>query len=626
MPSDAKKRRDAKKKEAAKARDVGKKTLPAKQDPNAEQNGSHSVNGDVTNGESETIQLTAEEELVSKLENEMNLNAEYRACTGVLAVHPRSRDIKIDNFSITFHGCELLTDTKLELNCGRRYGLIGLNGSGKSTLLSAIGRREIPIQDHIDIYHLTREMPPSEKTALQAVLDVDQERIRLEKLAEELTQYEDEESQEQLMDIYERLDEIGADTAITKASYILHGLGFDKSMQAKKCKDFSGGWRMRIALARALYVKPHLLLLDEPTNHLDLDACVWLEEELKTYKRILVIISHSQDFLNGVCTNIIHLDKRKLHYYGGNYDTFVRTRLELLENQMKRYNWEQAQIAHMKDYIARFGHGSAKLARQAQSKEKTLGKMVAGGLTEKVVIDKTVQFYFPSCGRIPPPIIMVQNVSFQYSPNTPLIYKNLEFGVDLDSRIALVGPNGAGKSTLLKLLCGELVPTDGLVRTHSHLRIARYHQHLHEQLDLNISALDYMMKSFPEVKEKEEMRKIIGRYGLTGRQQICPMRQLSDGQRCRVVFAWLAWQVPHMLFLDEPTNHLDMETIDALADAINDFEGGMVLVSHDFRLISQVAKEIWICANQTVTKWDKDILAYKEHLRKKVMKDNERPD
>lgn len=624
MPSDAKKRRDAKKKEAAKVRSQKK---PQQKVDETLTNGTDILNGigndeySINGNDSDNVEV----ELVKKLQKDMELNAEARACTGVLGVHPRSRDIKIDNFSITFHGVEILSDTKLELNCGRRYGLVGLNGCGKSTLLSALGRREVPVQDHIDIYHLTREIPASDKTAIEAVLDVDQERIRLEKLAEELVQYNDEESQEQLMDIYERLDDIGADKAEAKAAYILHGLGFSKEMQQKKCKDFSGGWRMRIALAKALYVSPHLLLLDEPTNHLDLDACVWLEEELKMYKRILVIISHSQDFLNGVCTNIIHLNKKKLKYYGGNYDAFVKTRLELLENQMKRYQWEQSQIAHMKDYIARFGHGSAKLARQAQSKEKTMNKMIAGGLTEKVISDKTVQFYFPSCGTIPPPVIMVQNVSFKYNENGPLIYKNLEFGIDLDSRIALVGPNGAGKSTLLKLLSGEVVPSDGLIRKHSHVRIARYHQHLHEQLDLDITALDYMMQSFPDIKEKEEMRKIIGRFGLTGRQQICPIRQLSDGQRCRVVFAWLAWQAPHLLLLDEPTNHLDMETIDALADAINDFEGGMVLVSHDFRLISQVAEEIWVCEKQTISKWTGDIHSYKAHLRKRIMKDTERP-
>lgn len=628
MPSEAKKKQQQKKKDAAKARQqpaakaatatataTGSKSKPADKDkpkPNASgencaENGKSNENGDLS-----------EELILKKLEEDMKLNAEARSCTGSLVLHPRARDIKFSNFSITFHGCELVQDTMLELNCGRRYGLIGLNGSGKSTLLAVLGNREVAIPDHIDIFHLTREMAASDKTALQCVMEVDEERMKLEKLAEELVACEDDDSQEQLMDIYERLDDMNADTAEARAAYILHGLGFTPDMQIKKTKDFSGGWRMRIALARALYVKPHLLLLDEPTNHLDLDACVWLEEELRTYKRILVLISHSQDFLNGVCTNIIHLDKKRLKYYTGNYDMFVKTRAELLENQMKQYNWEQDQIAHMKNYIARFGHGSAKLARQAQSKEKTLAKMVAGGLTERVVSDKLVTFYFPSCGTIPPPVIMVQNVSFRYNEKSPWIYRNLEFGIDLDSRVALVGPNGAGKSTLLKLLYGELIPSEGMIRKNSHLRFARYHQHLHELLDLDISPLDYMMKSFPDVKEREEMRKIIGRYGLTGRQQVCPIRQLSDGQRCRVVFAYLAWQAPHLLLLDEPTNHLDMETIDALADAVNEFEGGMVLVSHDFRLISQVAQEIWICEHGTITKWQGNILDYKEHLREKL--------
>jgi ATP-binding cassette subfamily F protein 2 len=612
MPSDAKKREQQRKKDALKNRTKKIGTANSKTDDEKQM---------LENGKPKGEEMTEEEILCAKLEEEARISAEARACTGSLAVHPRSRDIKMANFSITFFGSELLQDTMLELNCGRRYGLIGLNGCGKSSLLAVLGNREVPIPDHIDIFHLTREIPASSKSALQCVMEVDEERIKLEKLAEELATMEDDDSQDQLMDVYERLDDMAADKAEAKAARILHGLGFTKEMQHKQAKDFSGGWRMRIALARALFVKPHLLLLDEPTNHLDLEACVWLEEELKNYKRILVLISHSQDFLNGVCTNICHMTKKRLKYYTGNYEAFIRTRLELLENQAKQYAWEQDQIAHMKNYIARFGHGSAKLARQAQSKEKTLAKMVAGGLTEKVIDDKTVNFYFPSCGTIPPPVIMVQNVSFRYSDNTPLIYKNLEFGIDLDTRIALVGPNGAGKSTLLKLLYSELHPTSGMIRKNSHLRIARYHQHLHELLDLDVSPLDYMMKAFPAVKEREEMRKIIGRYGLTGRQQVCPIRQLSDGQRCRVVFAYLAWQVPHLLLLDEPTNHLDMETIDALAEAINDFEGGMVLVSHDFRLINQVAEEIWICENETVTKWNGDILAYKDHLRSKIIKE-----
>jgi len=628
MPSDAKKKRDLEKKLAAKAKGKpGQKTAAAGPTENGKAEGQlngHATPNGVSNGHSkegspEPIGVSPEELLCMKLDLEAKISAEARGCTGVLGIHPRSRDVKIDNFSITFHGAELLQDTHLELNCGRRYGLIGANGAGKSTLLAVVGNREVPIPEIIDVYHLTREIPASDKSALTCVMEVDQERIRLEKLAEILVEATDDESQQQLMEVYERLDDMNADTAEVRAGRILHGLGFTKEMQQKKCRDFSGGWRMRIALAKALYVSPHLLLLDEPTNHLDLDACVWLEEELKTYKRILVIISHSQDFMNGVCTNIIHFDKKKLKYFGGNYDQFVQTRVELLENQAKQFNWEQDQIAHMKNYIARFGHGSAKLARQAQSKEKTLAKMVAGGLTEKVTTDKTVSFYFPSCGPIPPPVIMVQNVSFRYNDKTPWIYRNLEFGIDLDTRLALVGPNGAGKSTLLKLLYGDITPTEGMIRKNSHLRFGRYHQHLHELLDLDLSPLDYMFKCFPEIKEREEMRRIVGRYGLTGKQQVCPIRQLSDGQRCRVVFAWISQQAPHLLLLDEPTNHLDIETIDALADAIANFEGGMVLVSHDFRLISQVANEIWVCEKGTVTKWESGILDYKEHLRKKVM-------
>ncbi|XP_078234324.1 ATP-binding cassette sub-family F member 2 isoform X1 [Pogona vitticeps] len=610
MPSDLAKKKAAKKKEAAKARQRPRK---GPEDASGEPDVAALLQGREANGAPEP-----DVDAITKALEEFELKkAAARAVTGVLASHPNSTDVHVINLSLTFHGQELLSDTKLELNSGRRYGLIGLNGTGKSMLLSAIGKREVPIPEHIDIYHLTREMPPSEKTPLQCVMEVDTERAMLEREAERLA-HEDAEC-EKLMELYERLEELDADKAETRASRILHGLGFSPLMQRKKLKDFSGGWRMRVALARALFIRPFMLLLDEPTNHLDLDACVWLEEELKTFKRILVLISHSQDFLNGVCTNIIHMHNRKLKYYTGNYDQYVKTRLELEENQMKRFHWEQDQISHMKNYIARFGHGSAKLARQAQSKEKTLQKMMASGLTERVVNDKTLSFYFPSCGKIPPPVIMVQNVSFQYSKDGPWIYNNLEFGIDLDTRVALVGPNGAGKSTLLKLLTGELLPTDGMIRKHSHVKIGRYHQHLQEQLDLDLSPLEYMMKCYPEIKEKEEMRKIIGRYGLTGKQQVSPIRNLSDGQKCRVCFAWLAWQNPHMLFLDEPTNHLDIETIDALADAINDFEGGMMLVSHDFRLIQQVAQEIWVCEKRTITKWPGDILSYKEHLKSKLV-------
>ncbi|XVF68521.1 hypothetical protein PTKIN_Ptkin11bG0009300 [Pterospermum kingtungense] len=597
MVSDASKKKAAQKKAAAAAKRGGKAAAAAASSKAA-------------------AAAATSENGVDKVSDAVNaLTISDRTCTGVLCSHPLSRDIRIESLSVTFHGHDLIVDSILELNYGRRYGLLGLNGCGKSTLLTAIGLRELPIPDHMDIYHLTREIEASDMSALEAVISCDEERLKLEKEAEALAA-QDDGGGEQLERIYERLDAIDAATAEKRAAEILFGLGFNKKMQAQKTRDFSGGWRMRIALARALFMNPTILLLDEPTNHLDLEACVWLEENLKKFDRILVVISHSQDFLNGVCTNIIHMQNKNLKLYTGNYDQYVQTRAELEENQMKQYKWEQEQIASMKEYIARFGHGSAKLARQAQSKEKTLAKMERGGLTEKVVRDKVLVFRFVDVGKLPPPVLQFVEVTFGYTPDN-LIYKNLDFGVDLDSRIALVGPNGAGKSTLLKLMTGDLVPLDGMVRRHNHLRIAQFHQHLAEKLDLEMSALQYMIKEYPG-NEEERMRAAIGKFGLSGKAQIMPMKNLSDGQRSRVIFAWLAFRQPHLLLLDEPTNHLDIETIDSLAEALNEWDGGLVLVSHDFRLINQVAEEIWVCENQAVTRWDGDIMDFKEHLRSKA--------
>ena len=300
----------------------------------------------------------------------------------------------------------------------------------------------------------------------------------------------------------------------------------------------------------------------------------------------------------------------------GDYDTYVRTRAELEENQMKKYRWEQEQIANMKEYIARFGHGSAKLARQAQSKEKVLAKMVREGLTEKVETERVVKFDFENVGKLPPPVLQFTEVTFGYSKDK-ILYSNVDLGVDLDSRVAIVGPNGAGKSTLLKLMTGDLDPLDGMVKRHNHLKIGQYHQHLTELLPMDISPLEYMVREYGQDIGEEKMRAAIGKFGITGKNQTIAMRKLSDGLKSRVVFAWLGYRRPHMLLLDEPTNHLDMETIDSLAAAINDWDGGMVLVSHDFRLISQVANEIWTVADGAVTKWDGDIIQYKDYLRKR---------
>uniref|UniRef100_A0A2K5PXK8 ABC transporter domain-containing protein n=1 Tax=Cebus imitator TaxID=2715852 RepID=A0A2K5PXK8_CEBIM len=524
--------------------------------------------GHEENGDAVTEPQVAEEKNEELEDFEMK-----KAVTVILTSHPNSTDIHIINFSFTFHGQELLNDTKLGLNSVCHYGLIGLNGIGKSMLLSAIGKCEVLIPEHF-------EMSPGDKTPLQCVMEVDTEWSMLKREAEQLA-HEDVDC-EKLMELYQCLEE---------ALRILHELGFTPAMQLKKLKDFS-----RVAFARALFIWPFVLFLDEPTSHLDLDACVWLEE-LKIFKHILVLISHSQDFLNG----------------------YVKTWLELEENQMKKFHWQQDHIAHMKNYIAKFGHSSAKLAQQAQSKEKTLQKMTASGLTERVVSDGTQSFPFPPRGKIPPPIFMVQNMRFKYTKDRPCIYNNLEFGIDLDTQVALVGPNGVGKSTLLKLLTEELLPTHGTIQKHSPVKIGHYHQHLQEQLDL-----EYKMKCCPEIKEKEEMRKIIRRYGLTGKQLVSPVQNLSNGQKCQVCLAWLAWQNSHMLFLDMPTNHLDIEAIDALADAINEFQGSMMLVSHDFRLIQQVRPWPVVCEKQTITKWPGDILAYKEHFKSKLV-DEEPP-
>lgn len=595
MPSAQQKKRADKKKQADKERMAKKNNKKI---------------DDTVDEDAEVKQLAEEVEEVDL----SNLNA--RGTTGVLTSHSMSADIHIHNFSMTFHGKPLIQDTSLELNNGNRYGLIGSNGCGKSTLLQALAEQYIPLQPHIDIFYLSREMPPSDKTPIECVQEVDEERTMLEEEAAKMMV--DDPENERLLQIYDRLDDLDVDKAAVRAARILKGLGFTHGMQNKKMSDFSGGWRMRVSLARALFIKPYLLLLDEPTNHLDLNACVWLEQELSNFKNILVLVSHSQDFLNGVCSNILLMAQGKLRVYSGDYDTFCATKSEQDEAQMKIYKKEQADLAAMKEYVARFGHGSRKLAKQGKSKEKLMNKRIAEGMTERVQREKTVTFKFTDIQKLPPPILSCNNVWFRYNESTPWIYEDLEFGMDLDTRVALVGPNGAGKSTLLKLICGELIPTDGMIKRHSHLKIARYHQHLAEQMDMTLSPLEYMMKEYPEIKEIEDMRKIVGRYGITGKDQIVPMSSLSDGLRCRVALAWLARQNGHMLLLDEPTNHLDIETIDALADAIKCWNGGLVLVSHDFRLINQVAEEIWECNHGTVSKWGGDIVSYKENLIKSI--------
>ena len=527
-------------------------------------------------------------------------------------------DIYVEKIDISYQGTSLLENATLNLSYGRRYALVGPNGCGKSTLMKVLGCGEIPFPSCVDHYFLSHEVPASDVSALKAVLAVDTEKALLEKEMEALiSKEEDDAIGARLEEIYQRLDELDADTAESRAGKILFGLGFTPEMQLRPTSSFSGGWRMRIALAQALFINPTLLLLDEPTNHLDIEAVVWLENYLSKFKKILFMVSHSQDFMNNVCTNIIHMDLRKLQLYEGNYDQFCDTREEKLTNQVKKYEWEQNQIKHMKEYIARFGHGSAKLARQAQSKEKTLAKMTRGGLTAKVGKDRSIHFNFPCGGYLPPPIMQFQEVSFNYPGREPL-FKDVELGLDMDSRVCLVGPNGAGKTTLTKLITRDLDPTTGFVAKNAHCTIARFHQHFVDQIDLNQTPLEWMRSEYPETIAPEPLRAVLGRFGISGKLQMTQMAVMSDGQRSRCVLAWMAYKNPHFLILDEPTNHLDIESIDALADGINEFEGAVVVVSHDLRLIAQIAEEIWLVDKGTVVKFQGDIADYKEHVRDEV--------
>ncbi|GAA96204.1 uncharacterized protein L969DRAFT_84063 [Mixia osmundae IAM 14324] len=544
-----------------------------------------------------------------------------RSGSGVLVSDGQSRDIHIESYTLSFHGRLLIENASISLNYGQRYGLLGENGSGKTTFLESIAHRDVEIPEHIDIYLVQGEAAPSDVNALDTIVASAKAKVaKIEKEIEEMS-IADVVDDLALERKYEELEELDPNTFEAKAGSILHGLGFSQQMMGKPTKDMSGGWRMRVALAQALFVKPHLLLLDEPTNHLDLEAVVWLEAYLSTYNHILVFTSHSQDFMDSVCTNIMDLTQsRKLNYYSGNFSTYVRTKTENEVNQMKAYDKQQEEIAHIKKFIASAGT-YANLVKQAKSKQKIIDKMEAAGLIEKVTIPKQLRFHFDDVRKMPPPIIAFNDVAFSYDGKKEnYLYKDLSFGIDMDSRVAIVGQNGTGKSTLLNLITGVLMPVEGSVQRHAGLKLAKYSQHSADQLPYEKSAIDYFgalyHERFPE-RDTQAWRSQLGRFGLSGAHQTAPIKQLSDGLRNRVVFAQLAQEQPHVLLLDEPTNHLDPGSIDALAQAIKDFEGGVVIVSHDFRLISQVAEELWEVKDRKIvnlTRADVDIIKYKQQL------------
>ncbi|KAJ3189200.1 hypothetical protein HDU85_002825 [Gaertneriomyces sp. JEL0708] len=553
--------------------------------------------------------------------------ADAIAVTGNLLSPPNSRDLHVDKLTVQAFGKLLIKDSELTLINGKRYGLIAPNGSGKSTLLHAIACGLVPMPRVLDYYLLDREFGPTEMTSLEAVLEINHREYQ--HLMDEMENLLDnpDKNAVRLDYIQTRLAELEAAGADRRALDILKGLGFSDELIQTKTKDLSGGWRMRISLARILFVKPTLMLLDEPTNHLDLEAVVWLEEYLlhNLEGHTLVMTSHSQDTLNEVCTDIIHLYHQHLDFYAGNYNTFTKVRAEKDALLNKRARAQAKQMDKLKENLSKTGSKAQTQAKnrvKAMEKRQEKDKEKNKALEEELIWDKPLTLRFSECGRgLPPPVLKFSDVDFAY-PGGERLFHNLNFGIDLDSRIALVGPNGAGKSTLMKLMQGELQATSGQVTRNHHLRIAQFHQHMGDQLDMNQSAVQWLCAQFPQYRD-QEMRREVGKYGLTGKSQVIPMRQLSDGQRRRVIFAYLGLKTPHLFLMDEPTNALDLETIDALAEAINDYDGGVVFITHDFRLIDQVAKEVWIVRDGEVEEFDGDIRDYKMMLKQKYADERE---
>jgi ATP-binding cassette subfamily F protein 2 len=551
-----------------------------------------------------------------------------RIATGQLISEARARDIKINAFSLALYGVPLVEDTTLELNMGAHYGLLGRNGCGKSTLLKCIAAREIPIPKQFDIYLLAHEADPSDVTALDYVINAAREECtRLDEKIEEILVSEGPES-ELLIDLYEAQEELDPSTFETRASTILVGLGFKPagaklsdggSSIDKLTKDMSGGWRMRVALARALFISPSILVLDEPTNHLDLEACVWLEDYLSLYKKILIVVSHSQDFLNGVCTRMMVMQQSQLKYWNGNYDAYIKTKSEQEINIVKSYKKQQTEIADIKQFISSCGTYS-NLIKQAKSRQKILDKMEADGLIEMPYEEPMFRFKFSDAGTMAPPLISFSEVAFAYSGlKVDYLFSNISFGIHPQSRIVLVGPNGAGKSTLLKLICGENAPSEGTMSQRSGLSIGRFHQHSTEVLDNEMSPCDYIQSKYQTKypnNRLEEWRSVVGNYGIPKDYHLQPIKFLSDGLKTRLVFCEISLQNPHLLLLDEPTNAADMEMIDSMAEAIKAFNGGVVVISHDFRLLQQVADEIWV-VDRGLKVFDGDIRDYKNTLKAK---------
>ncbi len=521
--------------------------------------------------------------------------------------------IQLQNISLQRGTKFLLESADLTIYPGQKVGLIGANGSGKSTLFQMLlgklasdtGTLDIPKQWRMA--HMAQEVGQTSRSALDYVLDGDAELRRLE--ADIIAAGN---NGDKLAHLYSDMENIHAYSAPARAQTLLNGLGFNPGDDARPVSDFSGGWRIRLNLAQALMCPSDLLLLDEPTNHLDLDATLWLEEWLKRYAGTLIIISHDRDFLDNIVDRIVCIERQKLDNYSGNYSAFERQRAEKLAQQQASYEKQQERIAHVENYIRRF-RAQATKARQAQSRIKELERM------EKISaahVDSPFTFTFKCSEKMSVPLVHISGANIGYSDaqgNETCILTKVELAIRAETRIGLLGPNGAGKSSLVKTLAGSLSLLRGERTNGEHFKLGYFAQHQLEALDINASAALHIQRLAPTARE-QEIRDFLGSFDFFGDRAFEPITHFSGGEKARLALAIIAWEKPNVLLLDEPTNHLDLEMRQALTMALQDFEGAVIIVSHDRHLLRNTVNEFLLVADGKVSEFDGDLEDYYKWL------------
>jgi ATP-binding cassette subfamily F protein 3 len=524
--------------------------------------------------------------------------------------------LHVNDLTYRIEGRMLFDQATLFLPAKTRMGLVGRNGTGKSTLFRLIRGEVTPesgetrLQKGARIGWVAQEAPGSDESLMDVVLAADLERAALLAEAETAT------DPNRIAEIQTRLADIDSHTAEARAGSILSGLGFSGEEQRRPCREFSGGWRMRVALAATLFARPDCLLLDEPTNYLDLEGVMWLQSYLKTFPGAVLVISHDRDLLNGAMQKIAHLKDGKLTVFEGGYDDFEKALAEKQRLQMKLVEKQEAERRHLQSFVDRFKAKASK-AKQAQSRVKRLEKMQ---VIATQVEDPIAPFDFPNPQRrMAPPIVRMLDLEVGYEPGKPIL-RGVSLNIDTDDRIGILGRNGAGKSTLAKLLNDKLEPTGGFLRKHKKLQIAFFAQHQIEHLSPEVSAYQHVVELMPDATEAQR-RARLARFGLPGDRQETPAKHLSGGEKARLLFNLITFEGPHLLILDEPTNHLDMDSRAALISAINTYEGAVVLISHDRHLIESCVDRLWVVADGTVTQYDDDIETYRQSLLGRVQRD-----